>query len=297
VTAAPIAEETLRRHTAAANLLKLDALADVLSAFQKNAVPCVLLKGAALLLTVYDHPGDRPMTDVDVWTPFHGLDAVEDTLLPLGFAPAPGRPGVYERGLLRLDVATALWFLPPADATALWARRRAAGMEKTAAVLSNEDAFLYCVAHGLIHHAQWDERWTEDLRRLSAGDGFDWNAVLRDASRWGLVEALWETAALGPVLFPAGVTAALAAGRRSWRGRLLRAVGRLEVSGKGHLLRLLLLRGAGMKARFLWRQLFPPADFLRRRYRGPALLFALARPFLLLAALGRFFRRRPGVSH
>ncbi|HTJ80747.1 MAG TPA: nucleotidyltransferase family protein [Polyangiaceae bacterium] len=54
-----------------------------------QALPCagVLVKGAALALTVYGSPHDRPMSDIDVLVPFSDVERARNALVANGFRP------------------------------------------------------------------------------------------------------------------------------------------------------------------------------------------------------------------
>ncbi|HRY29606.1 MAG TPA: nucleotidyltransferase family protein [Elusimicrobiota bacterium] len=286
-------QEKIRRQVAAANLLRLQSLETVLAEFQRAGMPVVLLKGAALLLTAYDHPGDRPMTDVDLWLPFHPVSTAVKMLGRLGYGAVPGRPGAFVHpgdDNDRLDVEHDIWFLNAGD-TEMYDR----GVETTMGRLSvrtlcPEDAFLYAVAHGLIHHGQWQNKWGEDLRRLTALPKFDWDAVLDRGERWGLTEALLETFTLVPGLAERTTEqrcAELLARRSScWKLFLLRRLAATPISGKGHFLRLLMQPRRGRRCSLLFKQLFPSPAFLKQRHPRLPLPAAYAlRPFFLF---GRF---------
>ncbi len=298
----PAATESARRQRAAANVVRLAETEKLLARLEAEIIPAVLLKGAALLLTVYRHPGDRPMTDVDLWLPFHSVRAVKPILEELGYEAVPDCPGEFHHRDdkdIRFDVTESLWFLPEGEIQTVWERAPRETIDGgSAAVLAPEDAFLYAVAHGLIHHGHWNEMWTEDLRRLAALPDFSWNALLDRSHRWGLNEVLYEllSSGAGPKIALNADAMARTLSNRISKTRLmiLRRGAALTLSGRGLILRFCLLPG-GRRFRELLRLFFPSADFLRDRYResGPVPVWFLRvlRPFFLAGRFFRLFRR------
>lgn len=70
------------------NLFVRGSLQRVLQALDAAAIPVVLLKGAALIQSVYTDPALREMLDLDILVPVDRLDAANAALGALGFAPA-----------------------------------------------------------------------------------------------------------------------------------------------------------------------------------------------------------------
>ena len=63
--------------------------ATVVRALDAAGVPSLLLKGAALVETVYDDPAEREMPDIDLLVPADRLGDATATLAELDYAPAP----------------------------------------------------------------------------------------------------------------------------------------------------------------------------------------------------------------
>jgi hypothetical protein len=66
-----------------------DATNRVLAALGTADVPALLLKGAALVATVYPDPARREMLDVDLLVPGERMRAAADALRALGYTPVP----------------------------------------------------------------------------------------------------------------------------------------------------------------------------------------------------------------
>src|SRR5262249_50628951 len=78
-------EETYLANSAR-NLFIDAALRQALGALREADVPALLLKGAALVETVYDDPAQREMLDLDVLVPRAELRRAAAALEPLGYA-------------------------------------------------------------------------------------------------------------------------------------------------------------------------------------------------------------------
>jgi hypothetical protein len=56
----------------------------VVDALHAAGIPALLLKGAALVETVYPDPAQREMLDLDILVPGEQLDEASSVLTPLG---------------------------------------------------------------------------------------------------------------------------------------------------------------------------------------------------------------------
>ncbi len=77
-----------------ANRARMAALAEMLDAFRDAGIPCVVLKGAALVNLVYPSPELRPMGDIDVLVPGHAARAAQQCLRDLGYRGEDRKHGV-----------------------------------------------------------------------------------------------------------------------------------------------------------------------------------------------------------
>ena len=79
----------------ASHLLRERQLDQVLEALDGAGVPVVLLKGAALSLSVYPDPALRTMGDLDLWVPRDRLDTARAALNAIGMSRTPKRIDRY----------------------------------------------------------------------------------------------------------------------------------------------------------------------------------------------------------
>lgn len=103
----PAAREELAatyRKNAALNLKRLTDLERLLPDLGAAGVDVFVLKGAALLHTLYGDPGLRPMTDVDLLVDESRRDALATTLHDAGYRRAPFYPDTFSNGVTVLDV-------------------------------------------------------------------------------------------------------------------------------------------------------------------------------------------------
>ena len=88
---------------AARSLFIRDVTGRVVAALGAADVPALLLKGVALVATVYPDPARREMLDIDLLVPDDRLAAASDALAALGYRPA--RPGDNQPGDRRAGAA------------------------------------------------------------------------------------------------------------------------------------------------------------------------------------------------
>lgn len=88
--AKPLLDETMQN---------LDALPEILNAFERSNIPTVVLKGPAIAYTVYDSPRSRYISDIDLLCPLEQLAEAGSALEELGYtATTDGRTeDFYER--------------------------------------------------------------------------------------------------------------------------------------------------------------------------------------------------------
>lgn len=229
----------IRQSLWAANMRTIEGATSAIQALADADVPVVLLKGAALALTVYESPSLRPIGDVDVLIHPEHLMRARGVLDRLGWGllrPINERDLALAHGIdLRrspfgtLDVH---WYLlhencwPGVDGP-LWERTTPFERDGLRArVLGPADQLIQVCVHGLrwspVHSAHWlaDAAWI--IRR--AGSGLDWDVFVNEARRrrlgFQLLEALRTAAAVADLQVPANVFDALARLPASRRDRL-----------------------------------------------------------------------------
>ncbi len=290
------------------------ALEQVVSALNNADIPVMLLKGAALNLTIYDRPNLRPMTDVDLLVHLkHATRAIE-VLIRSGC-----RPGFdllrddffprfhYERELItpnpnavRIDLHARPFrpirlsqIIPD---NALWQNAQPVSIGKARAwIPSPETMFIHLAAHAAYHDG---ERllWLYDIKRLTdrQGHNIDWTRVIQQTRAWRLSlpirRAIQTTQHLFGPICPTEVTAALATHKPNWRDRLaLYHAPRDAASPAAHLLvNLLTTPGLRFKLAYLLALLLPGRAHLRSvyPYRHPAWV-PFAHAWRILRALTR----------
>lgn len=87
------------RHTCEANRVKIERVLPVVAALTSEGVPCVLLKGAALLASIYSDFSMRPMVDVDLLIDPEDADRADGILKRAGWLPGEDlvRPDFFPR--------------------------------------------------------------------------------------------------------------------------------------------------------------------------------------------------------
>ncbi|HOW28329.1 MAG TPA: nucleotidyltransferase family protein [Elusimicrobiota bacterium] len=278
---------------AASNILRLASLENVARTLAENGIRCIVLKGAAILLSDESRMGTRPMTDVDLWVPFDPLPQVEKTLFGLGFHPRPDEPGEYELPgdrFSRIDISETVWFLPTEEIAAVW--ERATVLSAHLRRLDGHDFILHTIAHGAVHHGRWDDRWTQDLLdcRKLLPQGIDGEILIERARRWGLILPLAWAVTRTPWgrALPPGTVEGIKTETPPIRFRLYVFLRERPTLMTGHLLRFLLLPGWTRRFRHLRTSLLPKTHFQRRRYgKLPLPVAYVLRPILLCLRLFR----------
>ena len=72
------------RHTRS-NRDRISALTEILDEFDKRGIRCILLKGMALLHSLYDEKSQRPMGDMDILVGHQSADDAQQVLRDLGY--------------------------------------------------------------------------------------------------------------------------------------------------------------------------------------------------------------------
>jgi hypothetical protein len=239
-----------------------------LTALADAGIPAMLLKGAALVETVYADPARREMLDIDLLVPDDRLAAANAALAPLGYRPvpagegsgAPGRPMRVERhhdaALVGEEELTAIELHRHVAITGegrgfaidgFWERARTA--PKTGHLLpSAEDLLLHVCFHFTRNRLGGSARRRNtggalaqiaDINSLVAGESIDWDLLAATARAYHLDTrvflALFAARELG-VAVPVSAVAGLrppefdpATGRRLIVLRVLRADDHLPV--------------------------------------------------------------------
>jgi hypothetical protein len=193
---------TAHRKTAIDNLGALGEFRAVGRYLERESVPFVLLKGAAYLVDLYDDPGQRALTDLDLLIHHRDARRVARHLAAAGYEGCvdPWYPETQRFEMVRstgsrsrVEFHWRLGLEPRVriDQDAIWDRTRAARLEGVPCrLLGNEDAILFHVAHLADHYYGPTLKWILDLRAMLAR----WKPAAADlaarAAAWRVAVAL-----------------------------------------------------------------------------------------------------------
>lgn len=211
------------------NQILFHEAARALSALRENGIGTIVLKGAALALTCYDDPGERPMFDVDVLVPeadaVRAMSMLESAGWDAEYRPPQamllfqhavgfqnttgGRIDLHWRVLAdgRQDLAEDGWWQASVPF-------QFAGVETR--MLSPADQLLHVCVHGARARHTQPTRWVADASAiLRAWTDLDWKAFLAQARTrrltLPLADALAHIRDTGTAAVPASVVTALRA--------------------------------------------------------------------------------------
>lgn len=295
------------------NLRIIGALREVLTRFQQEDLPCIVLKGMALAERIYPNIALRGMSDVDLLVKKADLLRADACLVRRGYtsrdstvARAAGNPPGYLMSLeYRRDGASVLnlhlhWhpvntsvpataFAERIDLERIWEKA-------IPARIADSEALMLCPEHLIIYLCE---------HALRVGHGFDrlilvcdlyfaievfegriqWPEVVAESRRWNLDRFVYH--ALTIVKGHTGLTtmdgclAELAPATLTlWERIFLRMQrNRRQVRGSGYFLHLALHHGLLAKMGFVARTFSPPRQILLQRRAGEEMRSA-ASPYL-----------------
>jgi hypothetical protein len=171
------------------------ATRDILRAFAVHGIPVILLKGAALGLTVYDAPHDRPMNDLDLLLPREdarrgwellraegwkleqpiGLDPFYEEHAHLPPLVSPAGPSCVVEIHRALAGSTGIPDVPEAE---LWqaAPTVSVGSEPARVLAPHHQLFHLCIHYAWSHAMlRGLGRLARDCQLLLQADGFPWD--------------------------------------------------------------------------------------------------------------------------
>jgi hypothetical protein len=300
--------------TGLANWLAFEELRQLLTLFEREQIPVVLLKGAALAHTVYADPGLRPMADLDVLVPQATFLRARAILIGRNYEPIlesgddfnwqfAHAQGFTDRGKQRtlVELHWHLFTLPyyreriPIEW--FWSRTIPARLgEKTVQVFSPEAQVLHLAAHLALQHQHRPLVWSYDLALVFSHwrDQIHWEQMIDSAGAFELSEVLRSALAIVEQVWDVTIPSHawdLLSEHGSMRERLLSAVltaDRVEARDVWDGLQMAGLKG---KVGYFRQVLFPGAEYMRTRYRIADTRWM---PLYYLARLGKgailFFR-------
>lgn len=274
------------------NVNMMRELERVVGMFDRPKVAVLLLKGAALNLTVYQRPDQRPMSDLDLLVKppnAHqalellmeqgcemGYDLISDDFFPkyhheielFTGGARPARLDLHVRPFRPLRLARTM----PDDA--LWHEAHVMPIGESEALIPRPELMLLQLAAHAAFHGCSRLLWLYDLKRLVRhyGASIDWSLVTRCASRWHLscavscaIERTEELLGSG---CPQSVREDLSRNQANWRDRwTLAQAPRDAGSPLAHILcNVLCTPGVRLRAGYLMAHLFPGAKHLATKY-------------------------------
>ncbi|HEU4401688.1 MAG TPA: nucleotidyltransferase family protein [Candidatus Polarisedimenticolia bacterium] len=144
----------------------------------EERVEFILLKGASYLVDLYDDPGARMLTDIDLLIRRRDAARLSRRLMAAGYRggvgdqfPEDRRFEIWRPGEGKCHFEFHWWLIPPFrarfDQEAIWERSRPVELEGVSGRrLAVEDAILYHAAHQADHYFGPSIKWLLDLREM-----------------------------------------------------------------------------------------------------------------------------------
>src|ERR1035437_5784508 len=98
------------------NILIHQQIAELSAALVSKEIPCILLKGAALIELFPAYSFTRIMDDIDILFHPRHITTVREQLISLGYCPSPEDPWAYHHPdpathPAPIDITDSLWYL------------------------------------------------------------------------------------------------------------------------------------------------------------------------------------------
>jgi hypothetical protein len=275
------------------NIRTMHFLARLAKAFNDADVPVMVLKGAALQLTVYTHPTDRQMCDLDLLIKPCDIDRAFAVLESLGayrsqilmredffpryyyeaeYTVGDIMPVVMDVHIRPLRPLRYVQFMPD---DALWANAQKVQIgDAFVYIPCPEEMLLHMTAH-LAVHGDSNRKWREDICRWSEqfADQLNWQHFIAMAQKWRLtlpVIAGIEAAQVGNQrwIVPQLVFEKLLDSPVNWRDRLcLRQAPRDDDHPTAHVLvNALVTPGIFFVLGYLYAAIIPGKEHMREWY-------------------------------
>lgn len=272
------------------NWLALRELQSLLAEFERAPIPVIVLKGGALVTTLYPEPALRPMSDLDLLIPHAQFEQAEAILLergylsPIemgeGYGPQLVNYRAYERHgknpahvELHWHLFKSPYYCQRVPIQWFWDRTtEIAILNQHAKVFASEAQFLHLAAHFALHHRGDPLIWSYDLARLLARDGatINWDGILDAAERFGLIPplrlAFERTAQAWGIAIPPKVSGRMNGFRVGGRDRLAFTMMNARRDEARFLLDAFSQPTIARMARFWMQHLFPAPKYMRERY-------------------------------
>ena len=263
--------------TALRNEHFLNELEEVLQAAQEIKIPVILLKGIALIKTVYKDVAFRPMGDIDIFIPADRLVNFEEAVFRLGYSADQTAPFYYikkSRFSVPLDVHTDIRYLEsPQD---IWQSALSIRLNKVQAkVMRPEDQIIYLASHASIHHGNISRLQLLDISQtLKVNSGqISWPGLAQKIIKYNIGIPLYHVFKRLRDYLEVDVPASFldkiyCPGKRriekSFYALVLNSAPQADI---GHILHFFICRGIRHKIGYVISFLFPPRGFMLRRYK------------------------------
>jgi hypothetical protein len=301
-------------------------LREVLAAFQKAGIPCIVLKGIALAELVYPNIGMRGMSDVDILVKkeelftvdehlsSHGYTSVDSTVTkaihnPVGYLasleyrkndPSPLNLHVHWHTVNTSVPAT--MFVEQIDINRLWEHSAVTGVaDSHALMLRPEHLIIYLCEHALRVGHSFD-------RMILICDIFfsiktfekiiDWDFIVEESRRFNLSRFVYYSLSIvkhyTSLDISDGCIAKLRPPDISLGEKLFLRLqlNNRRISGSSYFIYLAMNRGLSDKIRFIARTFFPPPPILLQRQYRKGAEFAYS---LYLSRIGEVFSHIWGI--
>ncbi len=277
-------------------------LSKVLDAFGGRNVAVMLLKGMALMHTVYRSMTLRPMNDIDILVHERDFRVIRSSLHELGYDPPDTLPDLegteaveychyfdqikfYNKDRIMLDMHFRLLNMgvPSPVEDVLWERAHESALDDgtRALVPSPEDMLLHLCFHANHHRYSRIMHFCDinETYRLYA-DTLDWDYLQRIVAGRRLGASFYHTLLFTRELMGTDIPGSLLDRFRPnrLRRKLFAGLWRNGIGGErrrfdfgnmqGPIFYLLEMDGPVNKMRFVFKSLFPPSAWLANRFRG-----------------------------
>lgn len=278
---------------AAANLHALHVTEQLVAEFHRAGVPVMLLKGIALLRTIYDNPGLRPISDVDLLIRPSDCDAAASVLT--NFGAKVGRPLLNE-GFFPQFHYEQEWIIPGARPVridlharplrplrvsrtmpdeGIWEDARTIKVGDASAMVPNSEMMLIHLAAHASFHGGERILWLYDINQWVADSEseLDWNILVQRCREWQLscavYKALDRCSQVLATTMPERAMRELKSEAGRWRDRwVLRQAPCDAESPLGHILcNFVCTPGIGFRLAYLKALLAPDHAHLAETYR------------------------------
>ncbi len=275
------------------NIILMDCLNIIARACQKKDIDLIVLKGGSLLLSGVFKLNEREMTDVDILLKEEDEKNFKEILKSLKFQEMPNSSDAYFKMLgenappLIIDIHQKLLHIK--NIKELWLSKLISPIEQNPnlLILSDEDVFLHLIAHNLLHHGSFPNKAQKDLIKFLV-----WIKVNKKAESFlkGVAEKS-RVYNLNPIVYyPLKEIFKLRPDLLAEENLLLfkpKGVGKIKAiffksATAKYSCFLEYFLPALYRPQIVLGYLFPPKEFMERRYGKDNLLNRFLRPFYIL---------------